>query len=216
MKKEVLDHYDKLADEFDSISNKYCNSRYLKDIEKEVLPSDAVLEIGCGTGRLLSKIVAKTRVGCDLSGNLLHQLKRSGFSLIQADAENLPFRDSMFDVAYCVNLLEHVPHPERVVMEGLRVLKKGGRLVLITPNGDMGLFLEVAEMLKLKAPEGPHRFLTSRRIMKILNSNGLVTTARKKFVVVPSGPRFLIRLGERLEPKHSFLGFFHLIVIEKK
>lgn len=217
MKKEVLEHYEGIAGKFTDLSNQYCNERYRREISSFIGKEDSVLDIGCGTGLLLSKLEAKKRVGVDLSAALLSQLKKKELNLIRADAERLPFKERTFDVAYSVNLLEHVPHPAQVVSEGMRVLKNGGKLILITPNGDMSLFLEIADRLKLKAPEGPHKFLGSRR-MKSLIKREMKDSARiakyNKFVLVPKGPKKLLRLAERLERGLPF-GFFHILVLEK-
>lgn len=215
MKKEVLSHYDSLASEFTNLSNKYCNSRYLLELEKYVKPSCSVLEVGCGTGLLLSGLGAGKKAGCDLSGKLLSQIRSADFLRVQADAEFLPFKDRSFDVVYSINLLEHVPHPERVIKESQRVLKKGGKLILITPNGDWNLLLEVADRLGLKAPEGPHHFLTSGSLKRLLARRGISILTSRKMVIVPSGPGFLKRFGERLEKKTGSIGFFHLAVAEK-
>jgi len=216
MKQEVLSHYDSIADEFTNLSNKYCNSRYLKEIRKCVKPSDAALEVGCGTGLLLSSLKARRKVGCDLSSGLLSQLRSRNFWAVQADAENLPLKDSSFDVVYSVNLLEHVPHPKKAVSECIRVLKDGGRLAIITPNGDWGPILEVADRLGLKAPEGPHHFLTTGSLKEILLREELELITLRKIVIVPNGPQFLKRLGERLENHARGLGFFHLVVAKKR
>jgi ubiquinone/menaquinone biosynthesis C-methylase UbiE len=220
MKKEVFEHYQNLADRFMGLSNKYCDNRYLLEIKRYVRKSDSALDVGCGTGLLLSKLAAKRRVGVDLSSGLLRQLKKSGLDrkieLVQADAESLPFKTGSFEVVYSVNLLEHVPHPEKVVSEGMRVLKKRGKLVLITPNGDMGLFLEIADRLKLKAPEGPHHFLSSKRLARLVpkGKEKARVILQKKFVLIPKGPRLALDFFERLEPAIP-LGFFHLAVLEK-
>jgi ubiquinone/menaquinone biosynthesis C-methylase UbiE len=220
MKKEVFDHYQGIADSFMDLSNKYCDNRYLLEIRKYLGKSGSVLDVGCGTGLLLSKLAAKRRIGVDLSSGLLKQLRNKGgdrgLELVQADAESLPFRADSFDTVYSVNLLEHVPHPERVVSEGVRVLKRGGKLILITPNGDVGLFLEIADRLKLKAPEGPHHFLGSRKMRSLVPSGKarVRVVNQKKFVLAPKGPKMMLDFFERLEPLIP-LGFFHLTVLEK-
>ena len=216
MKREVLDHYESLADEFDEVSNKYCNERYRREVERYLRKEMAVLEVGCGTGLLLSKINVRKKLGCDFSKRLLAQLRERDFQLIGADAESLPFKADSFDLVYSVNLLEHVPHPDKVISEGMRVLKRGGKLVLITPNGDIGLVWEMFDRLRLKAPEGPHRFLTTGRIWRIIKSQNLRVIKIDKFVLLPSGPGFVLKFFEGVERFLPFLGFFHLVVLEKR
>jgi ubiquinone/menaquinone biosynthesis C-methylase UbiE len=216
MKKDVLEHYNSIADDFTDLSNKYCNSRYRREIERYVKQDFSVLEVGCGTGLLLSMIDAKRKIGCDFSEGLLRQLKKKGLALVSADAEALPFKDGSFELVYSVNLLEHVADPGKAISECLRVLRKGGKAVLITPNGDMGLFLEIADRLKLKAPEGPHKFLTSRMLERIIKNQNLRVAKRGKFVILPSGPGFMLRSFEKIEKFLPSLGFFHLVVLEKR
>jgi ubiquinone/menaquinone biosynthesis C-methylase UbiE len=48
-----------------------------------------------------------------------------------ADSEHLPFADASFDVITCSNSFHHYPHQEAVVCEMRRVLRPGGRLMLI-------------------------------------------------------------------------------------
>ncbi len=50
-----------------------------------------------------------------------------------ANAEELPFADNSIDAIICENLLEHVPRPDDIIAEMLRVLKKGGQLYLVMP-----------------------------------------------------------------------------------
>lgn len=50
---------------------------------------------------------------------------------VVADAEELPFLDSVFDLVTCRIAAHHFPHPDRFVKEVSRVLKPGGKLVLI-------------------------------------------------------------------------------------
>jgi SAM-dependent methyltransferase len=51
----------------------------------------------------------------------------------QADAYRLPFRDDIFELAVCTEVLEHTHSPELVLRELQRVLKPGGKLLLTTP-----------------------------------------------------------------------------------
>ena len=52
---------------------------------------------------------------------------------VAADAEHLPFPSGLFEHIECDAVLEHVRHPDRVMLELSRVLAKGGYLHLVTP-----------------------------------------------------------------------------------
>lgn len=52
---------------------------------------------------------------------------------VVASGEELPFADGSIDAIICENLLEHVPHPEKIVAEMLRLLRTGGELYLVMP-----------------------------------------------------------------------------------
>lgn len=50
-----------------------------------------------------------------------------------ANAEELPLPEGSVDAIVCESLLEHVPHPEKIVAEMYRVLKKGGAMYIVIP-----------------------------------------------------------------------------------
>jgi SAM-dependent methyltransferase len=52
---------------------------------------------------------------------------------IRCDGQNLPFTDNLFDTIICIDVIEHVPNPQQMIQELVRVLKPGGILILSTP-----------------------------------------------------------------------------------
>jgi ubiquinone/menaquinone biosynthesis C-methylase UbiE len=97
-----------------------------------------VLEIGIGTGRNLEFYPEATRlVGIDLSPGMLAIARRRAqdlgraVDLRQGDAESLAFADAAFDTVVCTLVLCSVPDDRRVLAEVGRVLKRGGRVVLV-------------------------------------------------------------------------------------
>jgi ubiquinone/menaquinone biosynthesis C-methylase UbiE len=97
---------------------------------------DRVLEVGCGTGQVLSLVKCDHRSGVDLSPKLIERARaRCGPSveIQKADAHALPFPDASFDRVYCTEVLEHLLEPAKAVREIARVLVPGGRAVLTIP-----------------------------------------------------------------------------------
>ena len=95
-----------------------------------LFPNAYVLDIGCGDGRMLNKLVAQYQIkgqGVDISSNQLKQnLRNNPFRNIfyLSDAESLPFGDNTFDFIFCSDVLEHLSSPQACINEICRTLKK--------------------------------------------------------------------------------------------
>jgi len=64
----------------------------------------------------------------------LRYIRGFGKPLVNATIDNLPFRDNAFQCVVCSEVIEHIPGGEAVYSEMSRVLQKGGRLILGTPD----------------------------------------------------------------------------------
>lgn len=106
-------------------------------------PTDAVLDVGCASGRQLFALADHLREGqgVDIAQSFIDEAERErikkgwthlGFR--QAMIEALPFEDNAFDRVLCGEVLEHVFDKDRALTELLRVLKPGGTLVISVPN----------------------------------------------------------------------------------
>lgn len=94
----------------------------------ELVRDRDVLEVGCGTGLILSRLasIARQAVGADLSAGMLEKARGRGLSVVQANALNLPFPDATFDAAVSFKVLAHIEDIRGAVGEMCRVVKPGG------------------------------------------------------------------------------------------
>lgn len=134
------------------------------------LDQQKVLDIGCGGG-LLSEAMARCGAevtGIDLSEQLIATARRHSaqqglvidYRLISSEAfcaEN----PAKFDVVTCMELLEHVPDPSRLVQECARLVKPEGSVFFATLNRNIASFLKAiigAEYILGILPKGTHQY----------------------------------------------------------
>jgi len=111
-------------------------------INSQLDSSKKVLEIGSNTGFTsvnLSLLTGCEVVGIDANAPSIAKAEKyvaehgseGKVSFLSADACNLPFEDSSFDMIWCSNVTSFISDKEKAVSEYMRVLKPGGTLVFI-------------------------------------------------------------------------------------
>jgi len=118
----------------------------------QILPGEKVLDVACGSGN--AALAAARRawgntVGADFVPALLERgreraaAERLQVEFVEADAQDLPFADSEFDVAMSIFGVMFAPDQEKAASELLRVVRPGGRVGVASwcPDGGLaGLF----------------------------------------------------------------------------
>ena len=112
--------------------------RYLELLRSFLSPSATILDIGCGSGRLVKLLKRQgfTRIfGIDIALSALKSSEVEKLNLTLASAEEgLPFASESFDVIFFLDVIEHLRQPFEALQEIYRVLKPDGVLLLTTPN----------------------------------------------------------------------------------
>jgi SAM-dependent methyltransferase len=107
-----------------------------------------LLDVGCGKGRfarvLADRFPASAIVAFDLAEAMLRHVP-AGISRCAGSMTALPFGGENFDFAYATESLEHAVDIEAAIEEMCRVVKPGGRLVIIDKNAE--------QWGRLKTPE---------------------------------------------------------------
>lgn len=105
-----------------------------------------LLEIGCGRGEFLDAFqqLGMNCYGVDLSDHGFCQLSNIQVAKVDISQDALPFENSSFDIVYHKSLIEHLYSPDHLMKETCRVLKPGGRVIILTPDwvSQMKVFYE--------------------------------------------------------------------------
>lgn len=118
----------------------------LAHLRKLVKPGDVMLDAGVGLGALLRAFPDNARYGVDVSLDYLERTKEAGIEVSMAKLEELPYKDSSFDLVLSTDVLEHVVDFYAASREIVRVLKSGGYLVIRVPlEEDMKVYYEYKE-----------------------------------------------------------------------
>ena len=125
-------------------------------------PGMKVLDACCGVGMISSDLRERgLEPFCfDISRDSLRSAVASDSNLktiFRADAEKMPLRSSSFDGVCYNSSLHHLPDPYQGITEAWRVLKKGGKLILLEPNSiNIGFSAGLLRVL-LSLPVRPRR-----------------------------------------------------------
>lgn len=204
-------------------------------------PNSKVLDAGCGSGNLaneVSKRYGSMVYGIDLNEVAVQKAKELGIEVKVGDLDQTwPYADSSFDVVTAAEIIEHVINPDHFLNEARRVLKKGGHLVITTPNlaawfnrliflfGYQPFFLEASTVDKTiglkftrkftpnKTPVGHTRCFTLKALKDILELHGY------QIILVKGNTGYY--LPKFMKPLDQFFSFFpnlatDLTVVAKK
>jgi ubiquinone/menaquinone biosynthesis C-methylase UbiE len=180
-----------VQEQFDSCAHHYLGSSQMADAELLELivrlaapqPVDQVLDVACGAGFLVSAFArhAARIEGVDLSGTMLKEaeqharmLGHANTAFRKADSAALPFEDQTFTIVTCKLALHYFPDPGHSIAEMKRVLKPGGRIVMVDRvSSESHLQQEYHNRIeKLRTPSKTKVYATSE-IRSLLEQQGL-------------------------------------------
>ncbi len=116
-------------------------AKMIEVIEKRGIKKEKILDVGCGTGYLAAKIkeiFPEAEIyGADISKKAITTGKSlyKDINLTVSDSEQeFPFKDNFFDIVISGEHIAHLKDTDIYLSEVARVMKKGGILILTTPN----------------------------------------------------------------------------------
>jgi SAM-dependent methyltransferase len=134
----LLADYSRQAERYDETRS--ASQSVLRPLREalEGAPGRRLADIGGGTGNYAFALKRDgwEPVVVDRSADMLARAAAKGLETVQADAQRLPFEDETFDAAMMISMLHHVEDRSVALAEARRILRVGGRLVLLGFTGE--------------------------------------------------------------------------------
>ncbi len=138
-------------------------------------PSGRLLEVGCGGGKMLKLMqnMGWCVEGVDFDRSAVENAKAKGLKVHFGTLDVQKYPENHFDAVIMSHLVEHVHHPLGLLEESHRILKPGGHLVIMTPNGESwGHGLYGADWRGLEPPR--HLYVFSiKALLRLTKKAGL-------------------------------------------
>ena len=153
---------------------------------------DRVLDLGCGTGLLTSRLVEELgvpTVGCDYSWGMVRRAAQRSrdASWVQGDAMALPVASATFDAVVSTESFHWYPDQPRALAELARVLVPGGRAYLALVNPPTRVLTAVTTRWSRIAGQ-PLRWPTPRQMRAMGTAAGFTVVSQRPVLRLPATP----------------------------
>lgn len=162
---------------------------YLRIAQNHVLSLTGIkenmnfLDIGCGTGWAVGQAAMLVNnkglfYGVDISPKMIEKAQENfkmftNIQFIKANSESIPLDNDFFDIIICTNSFHHYLHPEKVMKEIHRVLKKGGKIFILDPIADYWIIKVIDRIFRLIEREHVKMY-SSKEFYKLIRHAGLI------------------------------------------
>ena len=169
----------------------------------QATPGGRLLEVGCGSGRTLARLaeLGWQVQGIDNDPGAVTAARRHGLSVLQGDLQHAELAAASFDAVVFAHVIEHLRNPTAALQQAHRLLRPGGRLVVLTPNfASRGRRYWKRHWRGLEAPRHLHLFTPAalRRcaVSSGFRNNRLYTTGRARDIEAASRANARAALGK--------------------
>jgi SAM-dependent methyltransferase len=191
-------------------------------VRKYAKSGAAILDVGVGLARILSRFPGLRRFGMDISWGYLKVARTKGVEVCYSRIEDMPYRPDTFDVLVCTDVLEHVLDLNLCCRKLIEVVKPGGVLIIRVPvHEDLSRYVDPDfpyEFVHLRSFTEPSLRLLFERILRCevveLTPGGYWPLGDRMKLTVPFGRIFSIgfRVFGRVPLVRSF---FYKPVVER-
>lgn len=231
-KKKVEEFFDDYAKERSSALSTPAAEHIYRDLIERVVEkggldtSDVILDAGCGSGEhleLLESMGFENLHGFDISEGMVKIANRKCryAKVRKSDSEDLDYPADFFDAVIAISLLMYLPEPEKGIKDIWKVLKKGGKLIVVNQNlkgsNIKNLITRKGKINLYSQPWNQDVEWTLENTKGLIEENGFrVLYARGFGFVLSRCPAALLRfniLTEKVLERTFFSGFGKDIII---
>ena len=149
-------------------------NKYLDIVSSLGISNGKLLDIGSATGFFMD--LAEKRgfevTGVEISDFAAEIGRKKGLKIITGDLIDQKFTESHFDVITMFDVLEHVPKPKEIIREVYRILKKGGLVVINTPDVESLWARVLGTHWQLIMPPEHINYFSPKNLGDYLSKNG--------------------------------------------
>lgn len=186
VKNKKLLFYNSIAENFDAFVNMYDTKKRIDVVFNEFLieniQTKKILDAGSGTGWFSQEAFKRggTVTALDIGPKLLKQvLKKCQVKTLVGSVLNIPVKDKSFDIVISSEVIEHTDNPVLAIYEFSRVLKKGGTLILTTPNRFWFWSVLLANYFHLRPYQGLETWISWQDLRVALKRAGFIIMEEK-------------------------------------
>lgn len=186
-------HFDTIADEYDDSLPAHVVAHYLRkraEFVASICPSGKVLDVGCGTGVLASRLAnaGYDVTGVDPSSGMLDVLRERDPSVtaVRGSGTQLPFDDDSFDLVLCVAVMHHIADPadvRKTLTEMVRVSRPDGRVLIWDHNPRNPYWGRL--MARVPQDTGEERLIGEAELLDGLSATGARIVRSEQLGLVP-------------------------------
>lgn len=207
-------YFDNLAQQYDYFKKKnWYYYQNVKKLYKQLIPEQSnVLEVGCGTGDLISFLNAQVAIGIDISSEMI-RIARNKYPHIHFEATTIDrFQpDSKLQYIFFSDVIEHLEDIPGTMAALSKICNQDMYVIFSYANPLWNPILLLLEKLSLKMPEGPHYRIPYCKFKSIIQEFGFETIERGWRLIFPA---YLAYASEFINNCYPMLGLKRFGLIE--